>query len=38
MAGRGTDIMLGRKLRIFGKTRNEKTRLFRWINRTIKCT
>ena len=29
MAGRGTDIMLGRKLRIFGKTRNEKTRLFR---------
>ena len=29
MAGRGTDIMLGRKLRIFGKTGNEKTRLFR---------
>ena len=29
MAGRGTDIMLGRKLRIFGKTRNEKKRIFR---------
>ena len=29
MAGRGTDIMLGRKLRIFSKTRNEKTGIFR---------
>ena len=29
MAGRGTDIMLGRKLRIFSKTRNEKTGISR---------
>lgn len=27
MAGRGTDIMLGRKLRIFSKAGNEKTRI-----------